>query len=111
MYFGGNRFCVERFMQAVLLFPCVLHSMLLGLAGVLSLVVVAASAQRTPPQAEPPPANLDTLKARDQELEALRAEQRRTLENEARLKREIESIGDGRRTVSQQIIDDAAAAP
>src|SRR5215471_14935852 len=38
----------------------------------------------------------------------LRAEQRRTLENEARLKREIESIGDDRRKFNQQIIDTAS---
>ena len=41
-------------------------------------------------------------------MEALRAEQRRTLENEARLKREIESIGDDRRKFNQQIIDTAS---
>src|SRR5262249_35523556 len=93
MYFGGTVFAYNEFMQVALRSPVVLRSLLLGLAGVLSLGVVAASAQaqRAPPQAETPPASLDTLKARDQELEALRAEQRRTLENEARLKREIES--------------------
>ena len=42
------------------------------------------------------------------ELEALRAEQRKTAENEARLKREIESIGDDRRKFNQQIIDTAS---
>jgi septal ring factor EnvC (AmiA/AmiB activator) len=55
-----------------------------------------------------PPAGLDTLKERDQELERLRVEQRRTLENEARLKREIESISDDRRKFNQQIIDTAS---
>ena len=55
-----------------------------------------------------PPASLDALKQRDKELEALRAEQSRTLENEAKLKREIESIGDDRRKFNQQIIDTAA---
>src|SRR5438445_6406860 len=90
--------------------PVVLRSLMLAVAGVLPLGLLAASAQAppTPPQAETPPANLDTLKARDQELEALRAEQRRTLENEARLKREIESIGDDRRKFNQQIIDTAS---
>src|SRR5437899_1931668 len=90
--------------------PVVLRSLMLAVAGVLPLGLLAASAQAppTPRQAETPPANLDTLKARDQELEALRAEQRRTLENEARLKREIESIGDDRRKFNQQIIDTAS---
>src|SRR5215467_3750157 len=97
-------------MQAASRSPVVLRSLMLAVAGVLPLGLLAASAQAppTPPQAETPPANLDTLKARDQELEALRAEQRRTLENEARLKREIESIGDDRRKFNQQIIDTAS---
>src|SRR6266436_140872 len=90
--------------------PVVLRSLMLAVAGVLPLGLLAASAQAppTPRQAETPPANLDTLQARDQELEALRAEQRRTLENEARLKREIESIGDDRRKFNQQLIDTAS---
>jgi septal ring factor EnvC (AmiA/AmiB activator) len=55
-----------------------------------------------------PPASLDTLKERDEQLEKLRAEQRRILENEAKLKREIEAIGDDRRKFNQQIIETAA---
>jgi septal ring factor EnvC (AmiA/AmiB activator) len=54
------------------------------------------------------PGSLDDLKQRDKELEKLRTEQRRTLENEAKLKREIEQIGDDRRKFNQQIIDTAA---
>ena len=96
-------------MQAALRAPVVLRSLMLAVVGVLPLDLVTASAQAPrAPAAETPPANLDTLKARDQELEALRAEQRRTLENEARLKREIESIGDDRRKFNQQIIDTAS---
>jgi murein hydrolase activator len=61
------------------------------------------------PQNRPaPPASLDTLKQRDKELEALRAEQRKTLEKEAKLKREIEAMGDDRRKFNQQIVDTAA---
>jgi septal ring factor EnvC (AmiA/AmiB activator) len=56
----------------------------------------------------PPPGALDELKQRDKELEKLRSEQRRTLENEAKLKREIEQIGDDRRKFNQQIIDTAS---
>jgi murein hydrolase activator len=82
------------------------------------LGLMAASAQtplpqpRTPPAAEDkqsaPPVSLDSLKRRDKELEALRAEQRKTLEKEAKLKREIELIGDDRRKFNQQIIETAS---
>src|SRR5262249_29650126 len=41
-------------------------------------------------------------------LANVRAEQRRSLGNETRLKREIESIGDDRRKLSQQMIETAA---
>jgi len=86
--------------------------------GLLPLGLVAASAQ-TPPRAPveirpeaarpaTPPATRDTLKERDKELEAIRAEHKKTLENEAKLKREIESIGDDRRKLNQQLIDTAA---
>src|SRR5205085_10436769 len=54
------------------------------------------------------PASLDDLKQRDQELATIRAEQKKALGNEARLKREIESIGDDRRKLNQEMIDAAA---
>ena len=54
------------------------------------------------------PANLDDLKQRDQELATIRTEQKKALGNEARLKREIESIGDDRRKLNQEMIDAAA---
>ncbi len=83
-----------------------------AMLGLLPLGLVAASAQtpqRAPAQIRPaPPANVDALKERDKELEAIRAEHRKTLENEAKLKREIESIGDDRRKFNQQLIDTAA---
>src|SRR5262245_53542704 len=65
---------------------------------------VAAPAAAAPK----PPSEADALKQREQELQALRADQRRTLETEARLKREIESIGDDRRKFNQQLLDAAA---
>ena len=68
--------------------------------GLLPLGLVAASAQTPPraPLADPPrgrrpgapPVSRDTVKERDKELESIRAEHKRTLENEAKLKREIE---------------------
>jgi len=82
-------------------------------------VFVAAFAQaplpqpHAPPAAEDnrtaaPPVSLESLKRRDKELEALRVEQRKTLEKEARLKREIEAIGDDRRKFNLQIIETAS---
>jgi murein hydrolase activator len=81
----------------------------------LGLMTASAQSPGTPSQspadlapAPAAPPSLDSLKERDQELERLRTEQRRTLENEARLKREIETIGDDRRKFNQQIIDTAS---
>jgi len=52
--------------------------------------------------------DLETLKKGGQDLEAIRAEQKKAIEAEARLKREIEAIGDDRRQLNQQLIDTAA---
>jgi septal ring factor EnvC (AmiA/AmiB activator) len=104
-------------MQAVPPSSFLLRSIVLATLGLLPLGLMAASAQtprtRAPAPADAnrpasPPASLDVLKERDEELEKLRAEQRRILENEAKLKREIESIGDDRRKFNQQIIETAA---
>src|SRR5262247_431323 len=77
--------------------------------------LIAASAQAPnaltgePSRAfQPPPPSLDTLKRRDQELESLRTEQRKAVESEARLKREIETLGEDRRKFNQQIIETTA---
>jgi septal ring factor EnvC (AmiA/AmiB activator) len=51
---------------------------------------------------------LDGLKARDQELEEARERQRKAIETEAALKREIEQIGADRRKLAQDAIDTAA---
>jgi septal ring factor EnvC (AmiA/AmiB activator) len=104
-------------MQAVSPSSYVLRPIILATLGLLPLGLMAASAQapraRTPAPTDAnrsvsPPASLDTLKERDEQLEKLRAEQRRILENEAKLKREIEAIGDDRRKFNQQIIETAA---
>ena len=50
---------------------------------------------------------LDALRQRDQELGALREQQRRALENEAKLKRDIEAIGTDRRKFNAQLIESA----
>jgi septal ring factor EnvC (AmiA/AmiB activator) len=54
------------------------------------------------------PTGPDDLKQRDQELSTIRAEQKKAQGNETRLKREIESIGDDRRKLNQEMIDAAA---
>lgn len=51
---------------------------------------------------------LETLKQHDQDLEKLRAEQRKAVEAEAALKREIENIGTDRRKLNQDLVDTAA---
>ncbi|HLH97663.1 MAG TPA: peptidoglycan DD-metalloendopeptidase family protein [Xanthobacteraceae bacterium] len=58
-------------------------------------------------QAAPPPDNLDALKQSNQDLNALQAEQQKAADTEAKLKREIASIGDDRRRLNQQLIDTA----
>jgi septal ring factor EnvC (AmiA/AmiB activator) len=51
---------------------------------------------------------LDGLKAHDRELEDTRERQRKAIETEAALKREIEQIGADRRKLAQDMIDTAA---
>jgi septal ring factor EnvC (AmiA/AmiB activator) len=50
----------------------------------------------------------DILKAREQELAAIRAEQQRAAETEARLRREIEALGTDRRKLNTDLIGTAA---
>ena len=94
-------------MPVVSPFP-LLAALMLAALGLSPWGSTAAPAQTTRPQTPAEAGNLDALKTRDHELEALRAEQRRALENEARLKREIESVGDDRRRFNQQLIDTAS---
>jgi septal ring factor EnvC (AmiA/AmiB activator) len=50
----------------------------------------------------------DALKQRDQELDAVRAQERTSAESQAKLRREIDAIGDDRHALNQQLIDTAA---
>lgn len=70
----------------------------------------AATAPAAPAAATGQPAapGVEAIKQREKEFDGIRAEQRRLLDNEARLKREIESIGDDRRKLNQQVIEAAA---
>src|SRR5215510_12625258 len=100
-------------MQAAFPFVIVRRPAVIAIAavlGVLPLGLMAASAQTRGRTQAPPALPLDpeALKQRGQELETLRAEQKKALENEARLKREIDAIGDDRRKFNQQIIDTAS---
>jgi septal ring factor EnvC (AmiA/AmiB activator) len=60
----------------------------------------------TPPVS--PANNADVLKARDQELDAARARQRGSMENQAKLRIEIEALSADRRKFNEQLIDTAA---
>jgi septal ring factor EnvC (AmiA/AmiB activator) len=50
---------------------------------------------------------LDALRQRDQELEAIRGEQKKATETQAKLKEEIDAIGEDRRKLNQALIDGA----
>lgn len=50
---------------------------------------------------------LDALRQRDQELEAIRGEQKKAAETQAKLKQEIDAIGEDRRKLNQALIDGA----
>jgi septal ring factor EnvC (AmiA/AmiB activator) len=52
--------------------------------------------------------NIDRLRLRDQELDAVRTQQRKAAETERVLKLEIDSIGDDRRKLNRALIDTAA---
>ena len=52
--------------------------------------------------------SLDALRQRDQEIEAIRTEQKKAAETQARLKSEIDAIGEDRRKLNQAMIDAAA---
>jgi len=77
-----------------------------------------AGTAHTPAAQIPPPApaapgmplnvDADALRQHGQELDAARAAQRVSTENQEKLKREIEAIGDDRRALNQQLIDTAA---
>lgn len=54
---------------------------------------------------ETAPARTDDLRKRDQDLEGIRAEQKKAIDTETRLRGEIQTIGDDRRKLNQQLID------
>src|SRR5690349_18279717 len=72
-------------------------------------LVAAAALTSAPAQSQTAtPDPLDILKQRDQELESLREQQKKSSEAEAALRRDIEAIGSDRRKLNQDLIDTAA---
>jgi septal ring factor EnvC (AmiA/AmiB activator) len=69
--------------------------------------VAPAGAQALKPSITGNPPSTDDLKQRDQELEVIRAEQRKATEAQAKLKREIAELGENRSALNQQLIDTA----
>jgi len=64
-----------------------------------------------PEMSAPAPAGApaaDTLKQRDQELDAIRAQQRESSDSQAKLRLQIEALGRDRRALNEQLIDSAA---
>jgi murein hydrolase activator len=69
------------------------------------LAPILLLALTTAPLAQP---TLDKLRQHDKELEAVRSQQRQAADTEARLKREIGTIGDDRRKLNQALIEAAS---
>ena len=74
-------------------------------AAALMLAAGAAFAQSGGPARDNP--GSDLLRQRDQELDIARAEQKKAIENEKRLRAEIDSLGEDRRKFNQTLIDGA----
>jgi septal ring factor EnvC (AmiA/AmiB activator) len=67
------------------------------------------TAAPTPALPAPPgPSERDSSTLRGKDLESVRGEQRKAVETQLRLKREIEAIGDDRRKLTQQLTETAA---
>jgi murein hydrolase activator len=60
------------------------------------------------PAAVAPPPDGETLRQHDQELDTIRTQERVSAESQAKLRREIDAIGEDRRALAQQLIDTAA---
>ena len=82
-------------------------SIILLSAGVAS-IGVAASAQVADPAPQATTASADTIKQREQELEATRAQQKNSAELQQQLKAEVAAIGQDRSKLNAQLIDVAA---
>ena len=96
--FGGHNRLNPRF------------ALMAGLGFILpvALGLVAPARAQQPAAQNDKAVKLDALKQHDEELKAARERQRKSADNEAALKREIEEIGADRRKLNQALIDTAA---
>jgi murein hydrolase activator len=78
----------------------------LGCAAAL-VVIAAANAQQQPLRITPPAADANEKAAREQELERVRAEQKKATESAAKLAAEVDAIGHDRRKLARALIDTA----
>lgn len=81
----------------------------LSLAGVSASQVHAQAATVTQQAAAPAAPSADEIKAREQELDAARAQQKSAADLQGKLKAEIAAIGQDRSKLNQQLIDIAAS--
>jgi murein hydrolase activator len=79
-----------------------------GVAAAAVLVWVAGSVQAVLAQSQRPPAKALNAKQHDQELDSIRAEQRKSSETEQRLTTENTAIADERRRLNQSLIASAS---
>jgi septal ring factor EnvC (AmiA/AmiB activator) len=78
-----------------------------ALAGLLAVLALAPMAAAQSPSSKAS-ASADALKQRDQELEALRTQQKKASEAERNLRTEVETLGADRRRLNEALIETAA---
>ncbi|HEX5507790.1 MAG TPA: peptidoglycan DD-metalloendopeptidase family protein [Pseudolabrys sp.] len=84
-------------------------ALMAGIGILFSLTFAATAQEAAPPVAQKDNSGkLDPLKQRSQQLQDIRDEQKKSANNEAAIKREIEKIGADRRKLNQSLIDTAA---
>jgi septal ring factor EnvC (AmiA/AmiB activator) len=72
------------------------------------LAAAAALAVVAPATAQTPKPSLDDIRKHDQELEAIRAEQKKVVDSQKKLQDEIAALGEDRRKLNQALLDSAA---
>jgi septal ring factor EnvC (AmiA/AmiB activator) len=77
-------------------------------ASLVSASLAPVAAQTTAPAPQTAAVSPETIRQREQELEAARAQQKSAAEAQARLKADIASLGQDRTQLNQQLIDTAA---
>lgn len=85
--------------------PCVIPHRLFAAAPALALACALAAG---PIAAQTPKPTLDDVRQHDQELESLRAEQKKAVDAQKKLQEEIEALSEDRRKLNQALIETAA---